>query len=345
MNKNKNPDYLLKMGFVALGIIVVITLIVGSWVWNLVFDPSHFDVSNWVTQAVFNNALSIVMMVLGFVAINETLKSRENGRYQKRLEQFNDLVNELFENGKIIFLDQFISWYSERQVIEKKVKHLTKHGMPRMDAEIIVKYASISDISKISGLKAGEKPTGKFGEDIIFKNKNGEEILIPAIRDTLAAYVEEALNGTITVNTENASYYTSADKGGHGDLTSLEKPQETEKERLSSLRKSFITKALSTVIYITIASLLVVDLSTGVETPEAIRSFILRLSSATFGFISGAFAGSTNASFLYKLVGEKMRVIKEYNKFLETKEFKPKTYEETAIERIKAIHQNEEQQA
>ena len=40
-----------------------------------------------------------------------------------------------------------------------------------------------------------------------------------------------------------------------------------------------------------------------------------------------------------------MRVIKEYNKFLETKEFQPKTYEETALERIKAIHQNEEQQA
>lgn len=343
-NKSKNPEYLLKMSFVAIGIVVVFAIILGSWIWNLIFDPSHFDINKWATRAVFNNALAIAMMVLGFIAVNETLKSKENGKYQLRLEAFNDAVNDLFITGRIIYFDQFISWYAERQVREKKIKHLTKHGMPRMDAEVVVDYALISDIEVISGLKFGEKPQGRIGKDIVRKNKNGKEILIPAIRDTLAAYVEEVLNGAVTVDAETASYYTSADKNRAKDLTSLEKPQATEQDRVVSMRRSFLSKAISGIVYITIISLLVVDLSSGAGTPEAVWAFILRIGAATIGFLSGGFAGSTNASFLYKWVGEKMRVVKEYNRFYDSGEFKPKTYEESAQERIKAVHLEEEKE-
>ena len=38
-----------------------------------------------------------------------------------------------------------------------------------------------------------------------------------------------------------------------------------------------------------------------------------------------------------------MRVIDEYNEYLDLGEFVPKTYNETAAERIKSIHEKEEE--
>lgn len=350
MFKNKNPDYLMKMGFVITGIIVVTIIILGSWIWNLIFDPSSFDVNQWANNAIFNGAISLAMMVLGFIAINENNKSKENGRYQKRLDAFNDIITNLMSSGRIVYFDQFISWYAERQVREKKIKYLTKHGMPRMEAEIIVDYATMDDIPIISGLEKEKtnngkykKPEGRYGEDIVRTLRDGKEVLIPAIRDTLAAYIEEVLNGTITVEVEDASYYTTADKNKESNLTSLERAQATEKERIKSLRWSFFSKTLAGLIYITIFSLLAVDLNQGMATGEAIWNLIIRFASATVGFIAGGFAGSTNARFLYKWLGDKMRVVNEYNKFMDCGEFVPKSYNESSQERIKKVHDKEEE--
>ena len=343
MFKNKNPDYLMKIGFVITGVIVVSIIILGSWIWNLIFDPSNFDVNKWANNAIFNGAISLAMMVLGFVAINENNKSKENGRYQKRLDAFNDIVAQLFSSSRIVYFDQFISWYAEKQVREKKIKHLTKHGMPRMEAEAIVDYATMQDIPIISGLSKNKKPVGNYGKDIVRTKKDGTEILIPAIRDTLAAYVEEVLNGTITVEVEDASYYTTADKSKESNLTSLERAQATERDRVKSLKWSFASKTVAGLIYITIFSLLAVDLNQGMATGEAIWNLIMRFASAAVGFIAGGFAGSTNARFLYKWLGGKMRVINEYNKFMDCGEFVPKSYSETSLERIKKVHEEEEE--
>lgn len=341
--KNKNPEYLLKMGFVAIGILVIIAIIIGSWVWNLIFDPTNFDVVAWGNSAIFNGSISLAMMVLGFVAVNESLKSKENGKYQKRIDAFNDLVSELFKSSRIVFFDQFISWYAEKQVREKKIKYLTRHGMPRIDAEIVIDYADVNDIPLLSGLEYGKKPSGQFGKDKIKKLKDGKEVLLPAFRDTLAPFVEEVLNGEINVIVEDASYYTTIDKNKDGNLTSLERAQATEKDRIKSMRYSFISKIVTGLIYITIFSLLAVDLNQGAGTSEAIWNLIMRIGSATLGFICGGFSGSSNTRFLYKWLGDKMRVINEYNQYLDSGEFRPRTYEETSQERITKIHQEEEE--
>ncbi len=340
--KKHSPDFVLKMGFVAIGVFVIFAIIFASWIWNIIFDPEHFDVNKWATRAIFNGSISLAMMVLGFIAVGESLKAKETGKYQKRRSAFNDSVNELYNNHRIVYFDAFISWYSERQVREKRIRYLTRHGMPRMDAEVILKYATLNDLTKISGLNRGETPTGKMGEDVVKKDKNGNEILIPAIRDTLVAYVEEVLNGTITIDVEDASYYTSANKNNEPELTSLERAQATERERVISLKKSFISKIIIGLIYITLFALLGIDQNQDVGTPEAVWNLIFRIGSATLGFIGGGFAGSSNTNFLYKWLGEKMRVIKEYNNFYDTNEFVPKPYEETAKERIQAVKDKEQ---
>ena len=340
--KNHDSEYILKMGFVVIGVIVVLAIIIASWIWNLIFDPEHFDVNKWATRAIFNGSISLAMMVLGFIAIGESLKAKETGKYQERRNVFNDLVNDIYDTDKIVYFDPFISWYAERQVHEKRIRYLTKHGMPRMDAEIIIDYASFDDLEKISGLKPGEKPTGKFGEDLVKKDKDGNDVLIPAIRDTLVAYVEEVLSGIITVEVEDASYYLTADKNKKADLTSLERAQATENERIKSLRISFISKIVIGLVYVTLFALLAVDLNQGMGEAEAIWNLILRIGSATLGFIGGGFTGSSNTRFIYKWLGDKMRVLREYNKFLDSGEYKPKTYAETVKERIEVAKKREE---
>ena len=345
----RDQEYLLKMGFVLIGVFVVLGIIIGSWVWNLVFDPSAFDVNKWAVDAIFNNALSLAMMVLGFIAINETLKTKENGKYQKRREQFRDMVNGLIESGRIVFFDQFVSWYTEKQVREKKIKHLTKMGMPRMEAEVIVDHAIPSDIPIISGLNPGDKPRGEMGKDIVRKIGDGKEVLIPAIKDTLAAYVDEVLNGVVTVEAETAAYYTTEDKNRDANLESLEMARATDRDRSRSMVSSFVAKILTVIVYVTIISMLVADLNGDATTAEALWNFFKRIFSATAGFLSGGFSGATNVKYLFKWLGDKMRVISEYNKYSDLGEFRPKTYSETYSQRIEeakkgAIPDNEKEE-
>ena len=60
----RNTDYALKMGFVFLGIIVVLAVIFGSWLWNLIFDPANFDVNKWGNSAIFGGSLSLAMIFI-----------------------------------------------------------------------------------------------------------------------------------------------------------------------------------------------------------------------------------------------------------------------------------------
>ena len=338
----KNPDYLIKMGFVLIGVITVLVVIIGQYFWELMFSPENFNVYKWATRAILNGSISLIMIILGFIAVDESCKSRERGKFYKRLLDFNGLVQDLYDSKIIVYFDPFISWYAERQVREKRIRYLTKHGMARLDAEAIVDYASFDDLETISGLKPGAEPTGNYGKDLVKKDKKGKEILIPAIKDTWVSYVEDVINGTITVETEDASYYISADKNDQADLSSLERAQATERERVKSLRRSFITKILAGLVFVTILCLLGVDKHSGISDEEAVWELIFRLGSATLGFISGGFSGFTDARFSYRWLGDKMRVIRDFNKHLEAREFVPIAASTTIEDRIKAVKAREE---
>ena len=341
--KKYEPEYFIKMAFVGVGLFVILMLILGDFFWHLIFDPSQFNWTKWGNRAIFNGSISLATMVLGFIALLESYKAKESGKFQIRLTKFKDIVQELFDTVKILYFDQFITWYAEKQLKNKRIKHLTSHGIPRMDAEVIIQYATLHDIETIAGIREGEEPKGEYGEDIV-REIDGKEILIPAILDTQAVYVEEVLNGTICVRTETASYYTSEGKNRKGNLESLERPMATEEDRVKSMRRSFIAKVAIGLIYTTLFSLLVVDLINDVGTAEALWSGLLRILSATFGFIAGGLAGLADGRFQYKEIGEKMRVLIEYNQFFDNGEFVPQTYEDTAKERIEAYHKRKAEQ-
>lgn len=336
MENRRDPELVLKLGFVAIGAVAVLAIVFGSWLWNLVFDPAGFDLVKWANDAVFNSCVSLAMMVLGFVAIGETLKEKEGGRYQRVLSAFNSLVEGLYETGRIVWFDQFVGWLGTRQAFEKKVAYLCKRGMGREDARSIVLYARISDLPAISGLRPGEKPTEAFGKDVVRYLPDGRKELIPAIKGTWAGYVEDVLTDKVTVDADDASYYLSASSRRGEDLTSLERPQETERERLRSLRFSIASKVGIGLVLSALVSMLAVDMTSDAGAAQALWGLIMRLCTAAFGFICGGFMGSANDRFRCKWLKEKSKVVRDYVKYLEAGEFVPRSREEAAAERIAA---------
>ena len=318
--KNK-ADYILKMSFVAIGIIGVFAIIFVSWVWNLVFNPQAFNVSKWAERVIFNISIALLMMVLGFIAIAESLKSKENGKYNLIKDEFQNDVKTLYADElKLNNFDDWLPFHAERQLRNKKIKFLTSKGMKRTIAMVIVDYASTEDIKVITGLEPNSKPKGVCGENVI-KYVDDKKITIPAVKDTFAYYIEQVLSGMITIEVGSASYYTSVDTKNTNIEESLEAPIHTDSERIKSTRRSFIAKALSMAVYITLFALLATDVGSDMNTEEALWQFTGRMLSATGGFISGGMAGATNIMFLIKAIKQKRKVLAEYNASWNTGEF------------------------
>jgi hypothetical protein len=152
----KTPEFIMKMSFVVVGFIVIIAIIIGSYIWNLIFDPNHFDVNKWGNRTVFNGSIGLGGMVLGYIGVCESLKASMVGDYNKLIESFDELIKELYDSMRIVYFDQFIPWLTQRQLREKKIHHLTKHGMGRMEAEAIEDYAREDDIEIISGVRENQ---------------------------------------------------------------------------------------------------------------------------------------------------------------------------------------------
>lgn len=351
MDKNKrNPEFIMKMGFVVIGLILVLVSIIASYVWDLIFNPENFNIVKWANRAVFNNSIKIATMVLGFIGVAELLKSFKNGRYQKRVESFNEEVNQLYETNRFASFDEFLIWLTEKELKEKKVKHLVIHGAKTDEAMLIVEFAKIDDIPTITGIKQVEvekgfwkwkrkvtvieKPLGHEGEDIVRELKDGSMALIPAVKDVLAPYIEDVLDGSITVKCEDSSYYITIGRSDNSNLSSVERAKATERERVKSLVKTFISAFITGVIYTTMFALLVTEQNEGVGTSEAIWNLLLRLGSATLGVILGGFAGISDVNYLYKVLGEKMTVLIKNRRYTENGDFVAKSFEELKKERI-----------
>ena len=342
MESRKSPETRMKLAFVAIGLAAVLAIVFGSWAWNLVFSPESFDVIKWANDAVFNTCVSLATMVLGFVAVRESAKGKESGRYQSLLGQFNDLVESLYESGRIVWFDQFVPWLGQRQAREKKVGYLAKHGMGRREAEAIVDNATVSDIPTISGLKPGDRPTEAFGSDIWRKDRKGKEVFIPAIKGTWACYVEDVLTDKISIDVDDPSYYLTASREGGPDLTSLEKAQATDRERVRSMRLGILSKVGIGLVYSALFSMLAVDANSDMGTSEAVWNLVLRLATAALGFVCGGFMGDTDVRYLCKWIKDKAKVVRDFGKYMDSGEFVPVSFEERAKEAAAAAEGRED---
>ncbi len=332
----KSIDFYFKMTIVAAGVILVFAIILGSYFWNLIFNPEGFNVKSWLERIVFLILIALVMMVLGFLDLDSTLRASQRSDYSRDKASFNEDVGAIYENDTVVYFDQFIPWYAERQLRDKKIRHLTAHGISTADAENLIDYADEEDIVVISGIKPGDKATEKKGEDLVKtirkRNAKGEmeefKVVIPAIKGTAAFYVQEALCGAVKIDVEDPSYYLTDSKTQDTGKTTLERAQSTEKERRRYIKRQFISKICSMVVISFIMGLLVTDEASGTSTDE--RNWILmqRIGAAVGGFGTGALMGVFNVAYVTRWINDKHKVVTQFIKCHKTGLFKPKTRKE-----------------
>ena len=120
--RKANIEYVFKITAVLAGVIIVFGVIIGSYFWNLVFDPSNFDLKSWLQNTIFIIIISLVMMVLGFIDMDATVKSMKRSNYNRDRAAFNEDVGSIYEDDTIVFFDQFIPWLAERQLRQKNIR-------------------------------------------------------------------------------------------------------------------------------------------------------------------------------------------------------------------------------
>ena len=332
----KSLDFYFKMTIVVAGVALVFAIILGSYLWNLIFKPDQFNVKTWLERVVFCVLIALVMMVLGFLDLDSTLRASKRSDYSRDKASFNEDVGAIYENDTVVYFDQFIPWYTERELRQKKIRHLTAHGISTADAENLIDYADEEDLITISGIKPGDKATEKKGEDLVKtvrrKNAKGEmeevSVVIPAIKGTDAFYVQEALSGAVKIDVEDPSYYLTDSKTQDTGKTTLERAQSTEKERRRYIKRQFITKTGSMVVISFIMGLLATDDASGISSDERNWVLMQRLAAAIGGFGTGALMGVVNVSYVTRWINDKHKVVTQFIKFYKTGLFKPKTRKE-----------------
>ena len=257
-----------------------------------------------------------------------------------------------YENDKLVY--QFDGGSTEAFIenIQKNINNMKEEGANYVIALGHLGDKDYADVGNYSSSYLAEHTTGidaiidGHSHTVmplrIEKNLDGKDVLIPAIKDTDAPYVEEALNGFISIEQETAAYYTTAGKNRDRNLSILEMPMATERDRVHSLRLSFISKGITGLIYVTLACLLVVENSTGAGTSEGNWTLLLRFGAFTLGIILGGFLAFLNMKYERKELGEKMRVMDNYDQYLLSGEFVPVTYSDTAKKRIQACKEKME---
>lgn len=352
IKERKSLEYYFKMAVVFGGVVIVFGIILGSYLWNLVFNPAGFELVPWLEKFIFCVIISYIMMVLGFIDLDATLRASKSSDYSRDRASFNDDVGSIYEDDTVVFFDQFIPWNAERQLRQKKIRYLAARGISTADAENIIDYANEDDLPHISGINPGEKPTDKMGEDLVktikYRGNDGKicekEVVIPKIKGTNAAYVQDMLSGNVFIDVEDPSYYLTDSKTKDNNKTSLERAKATELERRKYIKRQFITKGLSMAVISLCFTLLSPDSNSALSGQERAWIFVLRLASACGGFGAGAIAGVMNVAYVTRWINDKHKVVTEFIKFLKSGLFKPYTREQLDQLKIEAFKKKKEEE-
>jgi len=349
----KSLEFYFKMTVVFGGIVIVFAIILGSYLWNLIFNPEGFVLRVWLEKLIFCLILAYIMMVLGFIDLDSTLRASKKSDYSRDRASFNEDVGNIYEDDSVVYFDQFIPWDAERQLRQKKIRYLAARGIKTADAENLIDYANEEDLPTISGIKPGEKPTDKMGEDLVktikIKNDEGEtvskEIVVPRIKGTNAAYVQDMLSGNVSIDIEDPSYYLTDSKTKDSNKTNLERAQATEHERRKYIKKQFITKGLSMIVISLVFTLLTPDSNSALSGEERAWILVLRISSAIGGFGGGALAGVMNVAYVTRWINDKHKVVVDFIKYLKSGMFKPLSREELEKAKIDQFRKKKEEEA
>lgn len=318
--KKLNPKKILSY---ALLVILVIFILVLTWV-PLVFDIEHLDTRKWITNSLINVGIMICAIVLGEIFGEDKQKEKVDGLYQKSLKAFNDLLERLTDDRKIIiYFSQFYIWFKARELKKKKEGYLVDHGFEQMVAHLIVTYIERDDLEAM-----------KRGVFIKIDEKTGKEIKFKKIHEDQYQVLLDIYSTNFQIDAPSYTYYLSA-FGDSSSVSTLEQAKRIEKkERLNKSFNRIFKILLSLFISFIWGMATVQDITEG-----GAKEAVVNTTTRTFALISGLLSGFLTSIVAIKLASQKIDNKTQVLKFMEihydNKEFVPKSYDELVEEELK----------
>lgn len=271
----------------------------------------------------------ICAIILGEVFGEDKQKEKVDGLYQSALKSFNEILERLTDERKIIiYFSQFYIWFKAKELKRKKEGYLVDHGFDQMVAHLIVEHIERDDLEQM-----------KEGVFVKIDEKTGKEIKFNKILLDQYDVLLDIFSTDFVIDAPNYTYYLSA-FGDSSSVSTLEQAKRLEKkERLNkSFNRTF--KILLSLFISFIWGMATVQEITEGGAKEA----IINTSSRMIALVGGLLSGFMTSIMAVKLASQKLDNKTQVLKFMEihydNKDFIPKSYEELVEEELKKEKEN-----
>lgn len=331
---NSRTDTRFKLGFILTGSIALIIAIFATFLISTDFSLQEVDWQEWAVNFAINVIVSVLAIFLALNGVTEILKSKEEGSYQRCFDSLNELTEEVYSRNELVTFDGFVPWMEGHETRKAKINYLTRAGIDANIAKDIVDYASTSDIPTISGYDGKGRPSEAYGEEVIRKDRDGNDVYIPAIKGIWAKPVSKVLSNKVRVFFPNSAYFLTAFPNVDDDVSTGESALKTERKRRRLIRSNIASRIVSLALTSALLGVVAVDISLSDGWAEKLWSFISHLLIAITGFVNGGVLACTSVNYLVKELKDKIKMIRDFHQYLNSGEYKPVDYEEEKRRKI-----------
>lgn len=327
-------DVTFRLASIGLGSITLLLSVFVTFLLSTDFSFQSIDWNQWAFNFAINGVLSILAILLSLNGISEILMTREDGSYMACFNALNGLTEELYEHNELVTFDGFVPWMEAHETRKTKINYLTRAGIDAGIARDIVDYASTSDIPTISGYDGKGKPSEAYGEEVIRKDKDGNDVYIPAIKGVWAKPVAKVLSNKVRVFFPNSAYFLTTWSGQGDDVSTGESAIRTERKRRRVIRSSVASRIISLGLMSAMFGLITVDVAMAENLTEKVWTFLSRLFIVVAGFVNGGVLACTSVGYLVKELKDKIKMIRDFHQYLASGDYKPIDYEEEKRRKI-----------
>lgn len=307
-SKQLNLKYLIKATTLIGGFLLVILCSIA----NIGLDFKNFNFYKWLSKTILITSINIFGLLMGESISNDTQKDRTNGRYQNSLSLHQESKKRIKDIQN--YLPQYLFKVSKEELKNKKISALQQVGCEQAE-EILLLTIEELDLIHFKAQKIK-------GRDY-FK-----------INDTQYKVAVDILNGAITIECPNATYFLNNDLK-MSNRSFLEEHIRLEREISFNKWAGRIYRIISCLIVSSVWSAFTVQDFINTGSVEAWTNLLSRVFALIISFFGGYSSGVLTVKTLAKIVEYKTTILDFfYNAYYTTKDFIPKSKQELAHEAV-----------
>ena len=274
-----------------------------------------YIVGHW-QQILVNIIITASLGIISMILFESIIVDRGTNAYNPKYDKKTKIFDEAFKRTSSlhIYLDQFIIWRQRRDLITKKIKFLSRHGITQ--AEDIVKHITLDNIAGL--LEAG----------VLINHKNKEIIIRRITDENQIKAIRYMLSGKISIEAPSSEYYMSI-TSDELYITPSEMPDLLrEKIKINRLVQRTFKIVSSLALGILFSIFTILPLIDGGK--QAWYDLFTRLFAIVFGAVSGGLTATFVVNLKLRIIEDKTNTLNELKLVIETKEFVPENNDEIA---------------